>query len=181
MKCYKCNNKGSIKTDNKFFCNNCFNEIIEKRIRKEIRQSNLLSKNDKVLIIDDGTEKSAINKYILKKIIKDPTITFTIRKSIAKSEDYTKIVLPWVLDDEAINYLKTMFTENKTKTLVDTKMIKPLINITTKEAISFAKMHNLKFEKSKPLDKDLNAMIEKMEDKYPGTKFGILKTIKNLR
>lgn len=176
MKCYKCSGIGSNKSDDKVFCNNCFCEIVERRVRKEIRMNQLFQKNDKVQILDDGTEKSALNKYLLKNIIKDPTIKIDVGKTVKKG--YDKIVLPWSLDDEINDYLKNRF-EKKIKSVSSKNMIKPLVNITRDEAITFARIKKLKYKESEMTD--LQKMIDTFDKRYPGTKFGILKTIRNTR
>ena len=188
MKCYKCSGVGKNESDNKSFCDSCFCEIVEKRVRKEIRINQLYQRNDKILIIDDDSYKSAINKYILKKIIQDPTIKFGIKKvrsfnetvDYDKEKKYSKIAIPWVLDNEITSYLKSRFEDKKIETLHSKKTIKPLVAITKEEAKTFANIRKLKYVKKDKKD-DAEDMIDRFDKKYPGTKFGILKTIRALK
>lgn len=167
--------------------------MIEKRVRKEMRVNSLLSKNDRALILDDGTEKGAVCTFLLKKIIKDPTIKFVVEKisghnisggygrtGYGRTSRYNKIIVPWTLDDEASYYLKSMFENHKNPKhlLHGKKMIKPLIGVTREEAAEFAGIKRLRYTSSKPFDMDIQKMIDTMEAKYPGTKPGILKNIR---
>lgn len=186
MKCFKCGGVGKVRCEEKAFCGSCFCQIIEKRVRKEIRQGNLLSKNDKVLILDDNSERSALTKYLLKSIISDPTISVKIKKISAYDENknynqknkFDKVAIPWVLEDEAKNYIKFFLENKKTKIMHEGDIIKPLIGVLEREAAAFAKIKNIKFKKSEKTKDDIEKMIEKMDKKYPGTKFSILKTIR---
>lgn len=188
MKCYKCEKLGEYKTDNKKFCKYCFSDIIEKRIRKEIRIHDLIQKNDKILILDDNSIKSKTNIFFLEGLIKDPTIkvdikkikNFKINKNYDTKKKYTKIVFPWTLDDEITIYLKSFFEDFKTEFLHTKKIIKPLIGVTYDELSNYSKIKNIKGATSKPIAKDISLMIERLEKRYPGTKFGVLKTIRKL-
>jgi len=138
--------------------------------------------------LDDRSEKSALNKYLLKKIISDPTIKFTIKKikSFDMDSDYDskkefdKIIIPQSLDDETAEYLKT-FLSNKSTCIFDKKIIKPLAVVSKSDALNYATIKKLSFDNKKAAKDDAQKMIEKMDRKYPGTNFSILKTMRNLR
>ena len=187
MNCYKCSGVGKNKSDNKFFCNKCFLEIIEKRARKEIRMHDLISKNDRILVINDSSIGANLNKYFLKQIIKDPTITIKLKKitkydrnaDYDKKNEYTKIALPTLLDNEIENYLESFFKNKKGRFLHNGKNIKPVIGITIDEAKTFLKIKKIAFKE--PENKgEIKKMLKRFEKKYPGTKFSILKTIRNI-
>ena len=73
MKCIKCSGKAEISSLKHIgpACRSCFLKIIEKRVRKELRLNSQIKKNDKILIIDNGTKESAVGEFLLKSIIKD--------------------------------------------------------------------------------------------------------------
>lgn len=180
MKCHKCKKSGVARSDEKYFCKNHFVNLVEKRVRKEIRVNKLINKNDKVLIVDDGTDKAAVTKYLIEKIIRDPTVK--IKTGAQKRVlDFDKIIIPWNLDDEAISYLKSMFEQKEHKFLHQKNVIKPLVGITNEEVSSFAKLKGLKYMGGKVFEKDIQLMIDNMEEKYAGTKFSILKTIRKTK
>lgn len=187
MNCYKCSRDGKNKTDNKYFCDKCFLEIIEKRIRKEIRTNSLIEKNDKILILNDSSQSSILNQYFLKKIIYKPNIKIKKIKryeqnfNYDKKNEYTKIIIPHLLDNE-IEMLLESFFEDKKEFLNNNKNIKLLISITKDEAN--AVMSILKINTKNTLknnETDISKMIENLEKRYSGTKFSLLKSIKNLK
>lgn len=187
MNCYKCKRDGKNKTDNKYFCDKCFLEIIEKRVRKEIRTNNLINKNDKILILNDSSYSSILNEYLIKKIIYNPKIKIKkIKKynpifNYDKKNTYNKIVIPWLLDDEIKSLLESFFKNTKNKIANNTK-IKPLISITKDEAKTFLNILKIKNNIiTKNDENELTKMIENFEKKYPGTKFSLLKSVRNLK
>ena len=85
--------------------NKKISRIIEKRVRKEIRINKLISKNDTILIIDDGSYKFKISQKLLKNIVQDMPVTIEIKKTkyiLGDNFDskWNKIIIPWNLDDE---------------------------------------------------------------------------------
>ena len=186
MKCYKCQRSGKNKTDNKMFCDKCFLEVIEKRVRKEIRVNDLIQKNDKLLLLDDNSKAAILNKYFLKNIIRDPTIKIKMKKigsydpnfNYDKTDGYQKIIVPYLLDDEISVYLGSFFNNKNEEFLHSKKKIKPVIGVTSDEAKTFLRIKKIvaKKEKTSNIDK----MLSRLEKKYPGTRFSILKTIRNM-
>ncbi len=202
MKCIKCNNDSTVKTEDKYFCSSCFCEVIEKRFRKEIRRQEMFSRdmkkssvdknnsvagNIKILIIDDNSEKAALNKYLLKEIVNDRRVKFKIKKITSfnalheydKNNEFDKMVIPWNIDDEVNGYIAYMLENKMISMKKDSRIIKPLIGVTTNEIILFLKIKKLSFKKNKEKD-DIEIMIERLDNRYPGTKFSILKTIKKV-
>lgn len=162
-------------------------ELIEKRVRKDIRINKLILKNDKLLVLDDGSYCSKLNIFMLKSIIKDPTIIIEIKKidlfDYAKFNNdikYNKTIIPWCLDDEIALYLKSMF-ENKKQIIISDKTISLILGVTKKEIKDFLDIKKIKYKSSKPIDKDIKLFIGNIDNKYPGTRFSILKSIKALR
>ena len=180
MKCNNCIKKGSYKAGNKNYCKSHFLNNIEKRVRKEIRINQLIQKNDNLLILDDNSQNFTTANFLLTKIITDPTITITIKKKLSKTdkEKYSKIIIPITLDDKSNAYIKALF-ENTSK-LNETKIIEPISVLTNEEVLQYSKLHNLIFELVVKKD-DYQVFIDNLENKYPGLKFGILKTIKKLK
>ena len=94
--------------------NKKISRIIEKRVRKEIRINKLISKNDTILIIDDGSYKFKISQKLLKNIVQDMPVTIEIKKTkyiLGDNFDskWNKIIIPWNLDDENEYFLTSVF------------------------------------------------------------------------
>lgn len=168
----------------KNLCNNCFTKIIEKRIRKYVRINKIFRKNDKILVIDD------LSFFLVKSIIKDlPAKIFlknmgiddlsksTVKNKI-KKEKINKIIIPWTIEDEANLFLNNLFSKKNKK--INKKFIKLLMTITDKEAGLFAKINKLNFKENKK-NKDIKNMLDSIEEKYPETKFSLLKSIKQMK
>ncbi len=179
MKCVKCSKKKVVFKDLRL-CRSCFLEVIERRVRKEFRLKKLVKKHDSLLIIDDGSYDAKNLIYLTKKIIGKMPVSLKIKKGKYKPGKRIKfkgkIIVPFNLDDEVSLFLKYFFENKKIKFIGHyDNIIKPLIVITDDESKTFAKIMKFKFKKKKK-DK-VNEFLDKMEKKYPGTKFGIKKSI----
>ncbi len=174
MKCTKCKKTAQIKLKTLGdFCNRCFLEVIEKRVRKDLRLNKWIRKNDKILIIDDKSKESKVGEYLLKSIIKDLPVKITKKKS--KAGKFDKIIIPWNLDREAESSLNKIFTRLPKKQQ-DKKEIRLLRNVLDKEIEIFAKLKGFKYAK-KPRP-ELQKTMDKLEEKYPGCKFSLLNSMK---
>ncbi len=170
MKCIKCQN--SADTDLKHLgnlCSKCFLRTIEKRIRKDLTINKIFSPNDKILIIKDNSLKAELTIYFLNSISKSIPLKIDIKNKIDNKHD--KIVLPKNLDDEIEAFLEAMFNKKEYK---KQKEISLLRTISNEEIIILKKILKLKGNiKETKLGKTLN----NLEKKYPGSKFGLLKSL----
>jgi hypothetical protein len=167
-----------------------FLEIIQKRARKELRIGKLINKNDKILIIDNGSAESKVSVYLLKAIIKDLPVEITIKKldyelgENVKGE-YNKIIIPWNADFEGEYFLKCIFEKLdmdflghfnfKNKTYV--KLLLPCL---AKEVSIFADIKKYKYEiiTNKTY---ISNMLDTLESEYPEIKFSLLKSSKEIK
>jgi len=182
MKCVKCNkNKAIVKVSN--LCRKCFLEVIEKRVRKELRLKELIKKDDSLLIIDDESCDAKNLIFLIKKIIKGMPVNIKVKKGKylpdKKISFKGKVIVPWSLDDEVSLFLKYFF-ENKPIKYIDHygNIIKPFIVVLDEESKLFAGFMKFKFKEKR---KDsIKEFLDKMEKKYPGTKFSIRKSIRQI-
>lgn len=179
MDCIKCGKKAdiSMKHLGGDLCSTCFAEVIEKRIRKSLREHDWLKPDDKIIIIDDGTLKAKVLIHLLKSIFKGQPFKFEIKKGAISSAEIpvkgrNKVIIPWNMDDEVEQYLNALFNNKKIK---KTKLIKPLLNISDEEIDYFAKIKKMKGKKKAKTT--LGNMMDDLEKRYPGSKFGLLKSI----
>lgn len=179
MTCIKCKKpaKADIKHLGGSLCSSCFSEIIEKRVRKSLRDNDWIKPKDKVLVIDDGTLKAKVGIHILDSIFKKTPFNITVKKGTIKganklAKGYNKTIIPWNADDEINQYLDALFNAKK---IPKTKNIKLLIKISDEELDYFAKANKIKGKKK--AKSDLGKKIDLLEKRYPGSKFGLLKSI----
>jgi hypothetical protein len=178
MECVKCGKKavsGYLR-----LCRACFLEVIEKRVRKEFRMKELVKKNDSVLILDDGTYDSKNMLYLTKKIIGKMPVFIKIKKGNyvpgKKINFKGKIMVPWNLDDEAAFFLRCFFEKKKIENIGNYgNIIKPLAVITDDESRQFSRIMKFDFKDKKK--GKVNDFLDSMEKRYPGTKFGIARSI----
>lgn len=184
MKCIKCCSNAGINLRHLGpLCSRCFAEIIEKRVRKGLRTKKVIRKNDKILVIDDRSMKSAVGKYLLKSIIKGLPVEIDIKKSKKpdiSSAKHTKIIVPWSLEDECEEFLKIVF-EKKNPARFPKKAVKLLKNVSEDEIESFARIKKLKPNKKKKPKSKIREMLDKLEKNYPGYKFSLFKSAERIK
>ena len=188
MKCIKCSKKANVKVQNLNSCENCFLDIIQKRVRKELRINKLIRKNDKILIIDDGSPEFYINDYLLKNIIKGLPVVIKIKKLkyvLGKEVkgNFNKIIIPWNADKEDEYFLGCVFENQKTPYLGHFKLreknyIKLLLPVLRSEIEEFAKIK--KFAINKQVKTYVSEMMDQLETEYPEIKFSLLKSSKQI-
>jgi hypothetical protein len=179
MKCIKCS--GTAKIELKHLggalCPACFAEVIEKRVRKSLRDNKWLKPEDRIIYIDDGTLQSKVGFYLIKTIFKNQPFDIDFKKgeilSAAKlSKGYDKVLVPWNMDDEIEQFLDCLFNAKK---VPRARYIKLLINVSDEEIALFAK---IKKTNARPKAKSkLGRMLDDLEKRYPGSKFGLLRSI----
>jgi hypothetical protein len=190
MKCVKCSGKATLHLDNLDTCNGCFQKIVQKRVRKEIRISKLIEKNDKLLVIDDGSAEAKLVPLLLKEILKDLPVFIDIKKSKYEPGTeiegrYNKVIIPWNADKEG-EYLMTCFFEgNKPKYLSHFKLkgktyLKPFIHVMHKEIIEFCKIRKIKFKELKT-GGPASEMIDKLQKEYPEITFSLVRSSEELK
>jgi len=189
MKCVKCNKEGNISVQNLTACEKCFQKIIEKRVRKEIRLKKLISKNDNILIINDGSAEFFVSERLLKNIIKDLPVEIKVKKQKYKLGDtitgkYNKIIIPWNADLEDEYFLSNLFGNKKPKyaghyKIKDKTYLKLLLTVLQAEVEIFADILKLKFKTRKK--SNIGIMLNELEKEYPEVKFSLLKSSQELR
>lgn len=187
MKCFKCKRKANLELGHipGMLCNSCFLKLIEKRVRKQIRINKLFSKNDNVLLLNDGTKEFYVTQILLENILKHLSLnTFFLKindrfnlnqkkiNAIVKKAKINKVIIPWNLDNEVEQNLEMMFTRVKH----EKSYIKLLRNVSEKEIEAFACIRNLKYKKSKPFNQEINEMLSKLEKDHPDIKFSMRKS-----
>ena len=188
MQCTNCTKEAVITISSNPFCRKCFKAICGKRIRRFIRSTEYVKKNDRVLIV--GQLAAAVFKEIVKdlplkiKTIDDNAFHSDSLKFInnIKNEGYDRIILPWTAEHECCLFLKEMTSKNPDfsnlgKT-IGNKFMKLFRSLTEEETIELAKINNLSFT---PRKRDTYTdILDKMQKKYPEARFSLLKSIDSL-
>ncbi|MFH2021038.1 MAG: hypothetical protein ABIJ34_06485 [archaeon] len=187
MKCIKCNREVKLALQNQKVCNSCFCEIIEKRVRKELRLGKYIRKGDSVLIIDDGSAESRAAIYLLPLLLKDMPFKLLIKKSkytLGQEFDKSKVIVPWNADKEGKYFLSCVFENKKLKFLGNFRLkgkqyIKLFLPCISEEVRSYANIKKLKFSEVKA-DKEAS-FFDNLAKKYPEIKFGFLNASKSFQ
>lgn len=189
MKCVKCKKQADIKVQNLKVCKKCFLNIIQKRVRKELRVNNLIEKDDHIAVIDDKSAEAQVSKYLLKKILDNLPVSISVLETkydIGEDiqGDYDKVVIPWNADREGSYFLKGImgneqgpyqghFKKNKKR------YIKLLLPVISDEVKIFADIKGFEY-KCKEIKDVVDDFIDELEEKYPEMKFSLLKSSKEI-
>lgn len=175
MSCSKCPGKAVYENKNTGnLCSSCFLDMIEKRIRKELKNSGWLNKNEKVLILDDNSLEANVTEDLFKKAI--GSLPLQIEKSTDLNENYNHVILPWSLERETNGFLDELFNSKKSEK-AKTKYIKLLKSVSEEEIILIAKVKNIQ-GKLKGNERDY---VSKLEKKYPGSKLALVKAVEEFK
>ncbi|MCF7866451.1 hypothetical protein K9L67_01355 [Candidatus Woesearchaeota archaeon] len=160
MKCAKCNKNGkrSHKQAGKIYCDKHYTEIIEKRIRKYLRINKKIDTKQEYNLKGPKEEKE-----ILKKILEN---IFNKRLKITNKQ--TNNTISAQTADQEAEELINEFLQNTTQK--ETKDIKPFGHITEKELQILKKIYKITIKQRQ------TKKLDEIEEKYPGTKFSIIKT-----
>lgn len=169
-KCVKCGKKASInlRYGQQNYCDGHFLELVEKRVRKEIRKHYEVDFNKKYELFNDGSAEYEILNYFLTSIFENNLPI----KHTKEYEDKNTLFEPTNLEKEIGKFMQTFF-ENSHFNFTNT--LKPLRVVPLKEIKELKRILNIE----KPVLDQHNAFIEELQKKYPSTKFSILKSLKH--
>lgn len=163
-KCSKCKAEAiqNIEYAGLKYCEKHFLELIEKRIRKELRTKENIDIKQEQTILKEKSPEYELTKYFLKKIFKE---RLKLKDTIKKTKN---TILPTNLDVEAAKFLNSYF-ENKTYKEENPKPLR----IVTKEEIKLL----CQILKIKGAPKKGNEFLDNLEEKYVGSKFSVLRSM----
>jgi hypothetical protein len=170
-KCQKCLRKAKYRLIDKKYCENCFSELIEQKIKQNLRKYAL--KKGCVLRITD-----AASEYVVKKVINLPV-------KIVRGKQKTEYeIIPWTTDDENETFLKMFFDNNKTDLETkksNKKQTKKIINlfypVSKKEMQQYLDIKRVKYNFK---TNKINKIINNFEERFPGTKRALLKSAEKI-
>ena len=178
-------------------CRDCFIEVIDKRIRKEMRQSGCLNIADKIIIWDDGTTNAAVCRQIIggltihlkvevvskrKTASDDPSqnkFSNDINK-IVRDGRTTRIVIPWDLEQESVYDLKSMISSRGFQRDYP-RVIKPLKHVSRKELELYARIKGIRSgKKAMTVEDRLDKMLAELEKDSPDIRFALVRAWENI-
>lgn len=149
-------------------CKSCFCEVIGKRIRKDLRNQQLIKKHDRLLV------KDGLCKQIIREILGGLPVEYV------EQAPYDKEILFWTMEDELEQFLDRLFTGKRLDPLGHFRsQIKLFLHVRDKELEVFAQAKHLNY--TTPSRTRLAALVGDMEKKYPEVKFSLLKSIMELK
>jgi hypothetical protein len=170
MKCSKCDRKAETNLRHLgALCMACFCATVEKRIRRYVRINKVFSKNDRIVAVGE------LNHYLIPKIIEG--LPVTIRKvSRIPGQPKGKIIVIRSADDVACEFAEKVFA----KTANPKKNISIVSTATDEELSLFCRFRRIPFRPNIK-NKDIQKIIDALEDKHPETKFSIVKSAAKLQ
>lgn len=175
MDCFKCRKKAipDVEYAGNHYCENHFIQLMEKRIRRNLRTRRLIDVKKKYVLLDDGSSEMKLTEHFLKKIFEGRLQLKKEKNPKAKGN----LIIPTNLDAQALFFLEG-FTKDK-KELKNKKSpyknIMPLEVILQKEVELLCGILKIKFRKRVKTN-----ILDDMEKKYPGTKFSVFQSKMNL-
>ena len=150
------------------YCSSCFSHIIEKRVRKYIKECCPLKKGQRILA------KDAVSRYFVKNVLHVPVTV--VKKSQKKSD---LVVSSATLDDVVVSFLESFLLGKKQKTRKDRKNELLLFStITDEELALYCQYHQLAFIPKKNKMKEL---VQKLEQEHHGTLHSLSKSAQDLK
>lgn len=152
MLCLRCGKK----TVEKSYCNRCFVPIIEKRLKKALRDSNLLKPKVKLY------PENVSTKAILQKIVNMPVVF--VKK---KTRSAVSVIINTLDDNNAMFLADYLGIEKKKKKANSANLFQ---HITDDEAIRYFSLLKKRYNpKQHPLKKHLQSFLTK----YPETRYAL--------
>jgi hypothetical protein len=149
-------------------CKGCFIDVIQKRARKAVLDYGGIPKGAKVHIVDNKTLKGKVSEQLFKEVVKGLPVEFV--------QDWTEItVLALTADDLAEGFLNDLFSGAIPP---KTRFLSLVKHITDDELLAYARLQNIPGEL--PPKSDLRQKLDELEKKYPGLKFGLIKSREDL-
>ncbi len=147
------------------YCKNCFSHIIERRVRKYIREQGPLKRNQRIVVSD------LLREHFIKHITHVPLVVVKKRQ---KENDLSVIL--YTLDDVVVQFLNH-FLLGKKKQKQNKNRLFLFSTVTDEELGLYCVYHHLGFV---PKKHPLKEMLTKMEKQQPGTLYALYKSAKEL-
>ena len=139
-------------------------DIIEKRIRKDVRMSGIFKKINSILVKDD------VSEHFVRRIIQDKPVKI-VRKGSAD-----KIVGVWTADDEINDFFMKIVGKGKK---LENGFVKMFLSVTDEELEKYCKINNIEFTRQDK-DKAAQKFVDDVSLKHTDSKHKIIKSLQRL-
>jgi hypothetical protein len=174
-------------------CAECFAEIVEKRVRRDVRIGRLFSDAKKILVLDEGSENAAVCSYFVKALNEYSDVEFISKKisslsklsgkeiaGLCRKLKADRVVLPWNGSQESEFLLKSMILKGGYEK-EDKRVIKLLKHLSQREVEMFAKINGLRYKaRSGHYDADIGSFLDKLEKESPDIRFALVKSFEKI-
>jgi hypothetical protein len=158
------------------YCDSHFLELMEKRVRKNLRINRLIDVRKEYVLMDDGSSEAKLTEYFLKEIFQGYLKMKIAKNPLKNKETKNKnLIFPTNLDEQVLLFLDNFLkTEKEKKKEMAKNEIFPLEVLMQKEVELLCGILKIKFKPR--VKKDILADLEK---RYPGTKFSAFQSKMN--
>lgn len=170
MQCLICNREIPLKlgyvSNSQRYCSTCFIHLIERRVRKYIKEHHPLKKNQRVVA------ENKITSYFLHHVVHVPLV---IIKRKTKKTDL--LVSAETKDDSIVSFLETLFSGKK-KNKQNKTTLQIFFAVTDEELALYCHYKHLSF---RPKKHPLKALLERLGQTHPETMHSLAKSVADLK
>ena len=174
MNCVKCTAPVTVSYKTGGFCDGCFVESFEKRVRQSIWSQQWVRPGDRVLLINDGSVEGQVSERLLRQILGSMPVTVDVRAEGTDSAQYQRIIVPTDLDDEVQMRFAGVLNGTEER-MAD--VVKLLVGVQDWEVKEYAKIKGILGVHGPSGTSDTIPLITKMEARIPGSKFALLRAL----
>jgi len=143
-------------------CRACFTAVLQRRVRKALKDAGWLKRGQKVCFADEKTAQGRAAITLFKAVIKGLPLEY--------AGDQAEIMLSaQTADDEAEGFLHQLFAGK----LEQNKAVNLLANITTQEIEKYCELEHIDGEQARK--SELRTRLDALDKRYPGTMFSLQK------
>ena len=172
--CHQCKTKPVYEfTNQRKLCKTCFIRWFQKKVLYTIRKFEMISKNDIIGYENSGDFRGVVLEDVLK-MFAEKAIVELVR--LPSKKNLNKIAIASTTDLEADKIVHALIGKNKKKlnSPKDGKNIFPLYLFLDKEVLLYAKLRNLRFEKTNVELDEISKFIDELEEKHPEVKQAVV-------
>jgi hypothetical protein len=150
------------------FCAACYCGMIERRVRRDLRESKPFPPRGKVHLLTDSTLESQVAERLIRSIVAETRTTLTTGpKAPAKAV----ILLPLAIEDDAEGLLTEWLLPAGAQKTARPEGFALLRSITREEIAEFARLQGIAGELRQPTA--LGKLFEELASEHPEVKFGL--------
>ncbi len=182
MKCSICGNKAQIRLSytHLVYCNKCFKEMIEKRVRKNIRRNKLIKLKNTYFILDNNSIESFCTIILINRLYKKTPLQYFIISSIKEATNKENLIISETMDKINAAFIESLFSEKRLKFSGASEEAINIISVLTSEDCEYyAKING--YKGTPKLKKPENKFLNSLKKNYPAIDFSLNRSISELK